>query len=118
MASSLRWSNTSTSSWIDDCESSSSFLRLVRESRWVVKLLYCSKAFLLTCLYFLRASATFLRRIWICFLLEHSTYKREEEHTLLESVLANLSNASSGRTPKSRIFFAHSAADWVMRAFF
>lgn len=60
ICSSLTWSRWETSSSIDFWELSSSFLRFSKFSCCVVKLLYCSKAFLLTCLNFFRASLTFL----------------------------------------------------------
>jgi hypothetical protein len=46
------------SSWIERCDESSSDRRFFSVSRCLVKLLNCSKAFLLTCEYFLSASLT------------------------------------------------------------
>lgn len=51
---------------IADCDLSSSARRAVRSSRWRVNELYCSKAFLLTWEYFLRAREVAWRRLIAC----------------------------------------------------
>jgi hypothetical protein len=66
MASSLRWSSTSMSSWIDSADCSSSFCRRMSWSRCFVKLLYCSTAFLLTLVNLLSVSRTLCRRETTC----------------------------------------------------
>jgi len=65
IASSLAWSRCSMSSSIEPCDVSSSLRRLRSWSRCVVKLVYWSNAFLLMCLYFFRASLTFLSLVSI-----------------------------------------------------
>ena len=58
MASSLRWSRTSTSSSIEVADLSSSSRRSRSWSRCFVKFVYCSNAFLFTCANFFKPSFT------------------------------------------------------------
>lgn len=68
IASSFRWSSTSTSSSIDSAALSRSERRVRSWSRCLVKEVYCSNAFLFTCANFLRPSlvwCSFLTSYWV-----------------------------------------------------
>ncbi len=114
--SSLTRSRWAISSSMADCDSSSSFLRFSNCSCWAVKLLYCSYAFLLTCVNFFRLSLTAARRLFICACsVSHCRQARGRARGTpgLPSMLpirSYLSNASSGSTPRSRMSFAASSA--------